>query len=166
VKRLTRMLRHLSVPPWAVRRRFTPLVLARIEAAIVDVERRHAGEIRFAIENALEPGELWRNVATRARALQVFGLLRVWDTEHNNGVLIYVLYAERAVEIVADRAIARKVGQGQWDRLCAAVTAEFRAGRFEQGSVQAIEGVAALLAEHFPQAGGDADELPNQPVLL
>ncbi|MEO7773308.1 MAG: TPM domain-containing protein [Steroidobacteraceae bacterium] len=149
-----------------MRRRFTPLVLARIEAAIASVEQRHAGEIRFAIENALEPGELWRNLTARDRALQIFGLLRVWDTEANNGVLIYVLYAEHAVEIVADRGIARQVDQARWDQVCAAVTAEFRAGRFEQGAVQAIEGVAALLSAHFPQARGDPDELPNQPVLL
>jgi uncharacterized membrane protein len=160
------MLRHLCAPGWAARRRFTPLVLARIESAIGSVEQRHAGELRFAIENALEPGELWHGLDARARALQVFGLLRVWDTQANNGVLIYVLYAEHAVEIVADRGIATRVAPAQWEQLCAAVTAEFRAGRFEQGSVQAIEGVAALLAAHFPQAGGDADELPNQPVLL
>jgi uncharacterized membrane protein len=161
-----RTLRHLCAPAWAMRRNFTPAVLARIEAAITAVEQRHAGEIRFAIENALEPGELWRGLDARARALQVFGLLRVWDTHANNGVLIYVLHAEHAVEIVADRGIANAVTQVQWDQVCAAATGEFRAGRFEQGAVQAIEGVAALLAEHFPLARGDADELPNQPVLL
>jgi uncharacterized membrane protein len=164
--KLWRALRHFGAPAWTLRRRFPALVLARIESSIAAVEQRHAGEIRFAIENALEPGELWRGLSVRERALQVFGLLRVWDTEANNGVLIYVLHAEHAVEIIADRGIAKVVAQAQWDQLCAAVTAEYRAGRFEQGSVQAIEGVAALLAEHFPHARGDRDELPNQPVLL
>lgn len=163
---LLRAIRHLCAPAWTVRRRFAAPVLARIESSIAELEQRHAGEICFAIENALEPGELWRGLTARERALQVFGLLRVWDTEANNGVLIYVLHAEHAVEIVADRGIARRVEQGQWDQLCTSVAAEFRAGRFEQGAVRAIEGVAALLAEHFPQARGDRDELPNQPVLL
>jgi uncharacterized membrane protein len=101
----------------------------------------------------------------RERALEVFGLLRVWDTEHNNGVLVYVLLADRDVEIVADRGIHRHVGEAAWQRVCETMEAAFRAGRYEQGALAGIEAISALLAGAFPRGGG-ADELPNRPVVI
>lgn len=163
---MQRFIRHLLLPAWLLRRRFPPALLAEIESAVVAVERRHAGEIRFVVEHALELGDLVARLTPRERALQLFGLARVWDTEANNGVLVYVLYAEHAVEIVADRGLARRVPQADWDALCRLVEAHFRAGRFREGSLAAIDGVGNLLARYFPHAPADPDELPNQPLLL
>lgn len=163
---LGRALRHLFSTRWGTRRRFTVEVRRRIEAAIAGLEARHAGEIRFAIETALDLPELWDGVMSRERAVNVFGQLGVWDTAGNNGVLIYVLMADRVVEIVADRAIAARVAQGEWDALCRAMEVHFRAGRFAEGSEAGIAGVGALLARHFPGQGGDANEQPDRPVLL
>ena len=161
-----RLFRHLFATDWVTRRRFTPEVLARIEATIRDVESRHAGEIRFAIETAFDVPELWYGLSPRQRALEVFGQLGVWDTEGNNGVLIYVLLADRDVEIIADRAIAARVSQAEWDAVCRGVEEHYRAGRFGDGSEAGIRGVGELLAKHFPHRGGDRDEHPNQAVLL
>jgi uncharacterized membrane protein len=161
-----RILKHLFSTRWQVRQHFNPSVLAEIEAATREVESRHSGEIRFVVEAALDGDELWRGLAPRARALQVFSHLGVWDTASNNGVLIYVLFADRDVEIVADRGIAARVSQAEWEQVCREIEAHYRAGRFAQGSVAGVRAVGALLARHFPGQGADADELPNQPVLM
>lgn len=161
-----RTLKHLFATRWGTRRRFTPAVLKRIEAAVTDVERRHSGEIRFAIETALDLPDLWYGTTPRERAVLVFGHLGVWDTAGNNGVLVYVLVADHDVEIVADRAIAARVPQAGWDAVCREVESHFRAGRFAEGSEAAVTGVGRLLAAHFPGEGGDRDEQPNRPVLL
>ena len=162
-----RTLRHLFATRWHTRRRlFTPAVLGHIEAAIRAVEARHAGEIRFAVETALDGEALWRDLPPRARALEVFSQLGVWDTQNNNGVLIYVLLADRDVEIVADRGIAARVPAAQWEQVCREIEAFYREGRFAQGSVAGIHGVGRLLERHFPGQSADPDELPNQPVLL
>lgn len=163
---LLRLLRHLSATRWATRRRFPDTALASIEAAVREVESRHAGEIRFAVETAFDLPELWRGLEPRQRALEVFGQLGVWDTAGNNGVLVYVLVADRDVEIVADRAIAARVSQAEWDAICREVEDQFRAGRFTEGAVAAVQAIGRLLARHFPSQGGDRDEQPNQPVLL
>jgi len=161
-----RSLRHLFATRWSTRRRFSPQALARIEAAIREVESDHAGEIRFVVETALDLSGLWHDVGPRHRALQVFGHLGVWDTAHNNGVLIYVLLADHIVEIVADRGIAAHVPQSEWDEVCREMERHYAAGRFSEGSVAGILGVGQLLARHFPGRRTGADELPNQPVLL
>ncbi len=161
-----RILRHLFTTQWGTRRRFPPAVLASIDAAVAEVERRHAGEIRFAIETALDVPELWFGVTPRQRALQVFGRLGVWDTEHNNGVLIYVLMAERDVEIVADRGLTARVSQAEWDAVCRQMEDHFRVRRYGEGAAAGIRGVGALLARHFPNRGSDANEQPDQAVLL
>jgi uncharacterized membrane protein len=163
---MLRVLRHLLVPFWVLRMRFKKPLLARMEQRIGEVERKHPGELRFAVEHALEFGDLLLGVTARQRAIEVFGLLRVWDTEHNDGVLIYVLYAEHAVEIVADRGLARRVPQAEWDALCREVEKQFKAGLFGEGSLAAIDGAAALLEKHFPARQGGANELPDQPMLL
>jgi hypothetical protein len=161
-----RFLRHVFSTRWTTRRRFTPKVLADIETAIRETEALHAGEIRFAVETALDMAELVDDLAPRRRAMQVFGQLGVWDTAQNNGVLIYLLLADRVVEIVADRGIATRIPQSEWDGVCREMERCYREGRFGEGSVAGVRGVGSLLARHFPGRRRDADELPNQPVLL
>lgn len=163
---LMRILRHLFATHWGTRRCFTADVQTRIEACIREVESLHAGEIRFAVETAFDLPELWSGLVPRQRALQVFGQLGVWDTASNNGVLIYVLRAARDVEIVADRGIASHVLQSEWDAVCRDMEDHFRARRFAEGAEAGIRGVGRLLGKHFPNSGGDRDELPNQAVLL
>jgi uncharacterized membrane protein len=163
---LGRFCRHVFATRAATRRHFPPAALADIEAAIKDVESRHSGEIRFVVETALDINELLGGLLPRARALEVFSHTRVWDTEANNGVLIYVLLADRDVEILADRGIASRVPPQEWETICREIEAHYREGRFAQGSVAGIRSVGALLARHFPGGKADANELPDQPVLL
>lgn len=164
---MVRFLRNLLTPFWVLRLRYPAPLLARIAARIAELEKAHPGEVRFAVEHALELGDLFSGITPRERALELFGLLRVWDTEHNNGVLIYVLHAEHAVEIVADRGIARAVPQAEWDALCRRVETDFRAGRHGEAALAAIDGVAQLLERHSPAGVVAArNELPDQPLLL
>jgi uncharacterized membrane protein len=163
---LPRLLRHLFTTRWSTRARFSPAVLDAIEQAIAECEGRHGGEIRFVVETALDLPELRRALPPRQRALQLFGQFGVWDTAHNNGVLIYVLMADRDVEIIADRGIAQHVTQAEWQTVCRQMEGHFRAGRFRDGSVTGILGVGALLGKHFPGRLASDNELPNQPVLL
>jgi hypothetical protein len=162
----TRALRHLLAPPWIVRRAFPPAALDRVEASIGASETRHRGEIRFAVEGALEFLPVVRGLAPRERALQIFSLLRVWDTEENSGVLIYVQLVDRDIEIVADRGIAARIAQSEWDAICHRMEAAFRAGRFEAGVLAGIADVTALLLRHFPAGVRNPDELPDRPVVL
>ena len=164
--KLSRILRHVFTTRWSARRRFTGSVLAQIEDTIHEVESQHAGEIRFVVETALDLVELLQDVTPRQRAIEVFSQLGVWDTADNNGVLIYVLLADHDVEIVADRGIAARVSQAEWEQVCHEMEEHYRAGRFAEGSVAGIRGVGRLLARHFPGGGADSNELSNQPVLL
>ena len=161
-----RSIRHLVAPPWSVRRAFPGVALQRIEAAVQDSEKRHRGEIRFAVEGALEFLPVLRGLTPRERALEVFSLLRVWDTEENSGVLIYVQLVDRDIEIVADRGIAARIPQSEWDGICGRMEEAFRAGRYEDGVLTGIDQVSALLASHFPAGTRNPDELPDQPVVL
>jgi uncharacterized membrane protein len=163
---MLRVIRHLATTRWSTRHHFPRPVRAAIEQAIAECESRHGGEIRFVVETAFDLPELWRKLAPRTRALQLFGQLGVWNTEHNNGVLIYVLMADHAVEIIADRGIASRVRPAEWDTVCRQMEHHYRAGRFREGSVLGILGVGALLGRHFPGARAGDGELPNQPVLL
>jgi uncharacterized membrane protein len=161
-----RLLRHLGARARRTRALFTPAVLGEIEAAIAAAEKQHAGEIRFAIETALPWHVLWRGMTPRQRALALFSALHIWDTEHNNGVLIYVLRADRAVEIIADRGINARVSEAEWQRVCREVEQHYGAGRYLEGSSAAVAGVARLLRQHFPAGAAQGNELPNQPILL
>lgn len=164
---LKRFLRHLFTDHLAVRRAFPRAAMRAIERAIGEEERRHAGQLRFAAEASLPLGELLRGVQARARAVECFGRLGVWDTEHNSGVLIYVLLAERCVEIVADRGIHGKVGSAAWEAICGEMQREFARGQFERGAVVGIRAISDLLAAHFPAAEGERpNELPDKPVVL
>jgi hypothetical protein len=164
--KLARLVRHLTTSRWSVRRRFPQPVLAEIEAAIRAAESQHAGEIRFAIEAALDLPALLNDVPPRAVAIDAFGRLGVWDTAENNGVLLHVLLADHDVEIVADRGIAARVPPEEWERICREMEGHYRAGRFAVGSIAGVRGVAGILARYFPGGRADRDELPNQPVLL
>ena len=163
---ILRLMRHIGTTRWNTRRHFPQAARDGIEQAIGECESRHGGEIRFVVETALDLPELWRNLSSRTRALQLFGQFGVWNTEHNNGVLIYVLMADHAVEIVADRGIAARVEQAEWDAVCRQMEQHYRAGRFRDGSVIGILGVGTLLGRHFPGRRRSDNELPNQPVLL
>lgn len=167
MRRLGRIWRHFNTGARAARRCFPPEVLAAIEQTVRNCEGRHAGEIRFAVEDSLPFAALWAGLTPRARAIDQFAELGVWDTAHNNGVLIYVLLADRDVEIVADRGVAGgRVPAAEWERCCRVMEAHFREARFREGAVAGIEAVAAVLARH-PPAGPDAgNELPDAPAVL
>jgi uncharacterized membrane protein len=164
--KLTRLARHVLTTRWSTRQHFPRAVRDAIEKAIGECEQRHGGEIRFVIETAFDLPELWRGLAPRTRALQIFGQFGVWDTAHNNGVLIYVLIADHDVEIVADRGIAQHISAAEWQAVCRQMEAHYQAGRFREGSIAGVEGVGALLGRHFPGRRHSDNELPNQPVLL
>ncbi|HEX4986031.1 MAG TPA: TPM domain-containing protein [Burkholderiales bacterium] len=161
-----RLLRHLTSPHWRGRRAFPAAALARIEQAVTRSESRHGGQIRFAVEHALDTGALLRGTSARERALEVFSMLRVWDTEHNNGVLIYLLLADRDVEIVADRGIHALAGTQAWEAICRDMEVRLREGGFEQAVVAGIERVSAELEARFPRTAGGANELPDRPAVL
>ena len=161
-----RILKHLLTPHWMVYRAFPRLSLKRIEQAVRESEKTHDGELRFAVEAGLDFLPLARGMTPRQRAVEVFSRLRVWDTERNSGVLIYVQLVDRRIEIVADRGINARVDQGAWDDICRRMEQAFRAERFEEGSLQGIRAITALMARYFPPQGSNPDELPDQPVVL
>lgn len=163
-----RVLSHLFYSRHRLRRAFPPACLARIEAGIRAAEAGHDGQIRFAVEAALEGAPLWRNQSARERAIDVFSQLRVWDTERNNGILIYLLMADHDVEIVADRGVNARVEPAEWSKICREMEAHFRSGAFETGLLAGIHAVAEHLRRHYPRSGGAdiANEMADRPVLL
>ncbi len=163
---LRRWLKHLFMPPWAWRRKFPRATLDAIEAAIRAGEMTHGGEICFAIENSLPGVLVWRGRSGRERAIEVFSNLRVWDTEHNSGVLVYLLLADHDIEIVADRGIDARVDPAAWEQVAHTMEDAFRQNGFERGALAGIEQISALLAAHFPPSGHNPDELANRPVIL
>lgn len=158
--------RHLIANRWRVRKAFSPRALADIELAIKMSEARHAGQIRFVVEGALDGSPLFRDQPARERALDIFSQLRIWDTAHNSGVLIYLLLADRNVEIVADRGIDAKVGHAAWEKICTTMEDEFRKSNFELGVIKGIEAVTGYLVKHFPRSGPGVNELPDKPVVI
>jgi len=161
---LQRMFRHFLMTHWRLRGVFSKSVLQAIESAIATAEKKHGGEIRFVVEGELHTLDLMRGLSPRARAVQLFGQLGVWDTEHNNGVLIYVLLADRDVEIIADRGYAGKISDAEWTQVCHEIEKSFSRSNFERGVLDGIAAVSALIAPHYPAV--DRDELSNTPVLL
>jgi uncharacterized membrane protein len=161
-----RFIRHLSATRAGTRRRFPKAALDAIEQAIAAAEARCSGEIRFVIETALEIGDLRAGLTPRDRAAQTFSDLHVWNTELRNGVLIYVLVADRDVEILADRGAAAVIPPADWEAVCRRMEDHFRAGRFAAGATAGVEAVGGLLERHFPRGSADRNELPNQPALL
>lgn len=163
---LKRALKHLFSTRVGTRARFPASVEQAISGAIQQAESRTNGEIRFAIETALDIEDLWTGVEPRERAQQVFAQLGVWDTELRNGVLIYVLVADRDVEIVADRGAAARISPTEWEAVCRLIESHFREGRFREGALAGVEAVGGLLEREFPSRAVNRDELPNQPTLL
>jgi len=163
---MERIARHLMATRWMIRRAFPADTLIAIDRAIKASEAAHRGEIRFAVEGALHIEPLLRGQTARERAIDVFSQLRIWDTERNNGVLIYLLLADRDVEIVADRGIDAKVGPQEWERVCRQMEDAFRRADYEGGVVGGVREVTRHLAVHFPPIGDDRDELPDKPVVL
>ena len=163
LSRLPRLFKHRWWDEADTRRVLPTDALARVQARVQASEARHSGEIRVCVEGGLPLSYLWQGLPARARAVTLFGKLRVWDTEHNNGVLIYLLLADRAIEVVADRGLARRVPAETWSTLLAGMREAFRAGQFEAGLLQAVDAVDALLLQYFPLAEGEANpnELPD-----
>ncbi|HZD19501.1 MAG TPA: TPM domain-containing protein [Burkholderiales bacterium] len=157
-------MKHLFTPHWLALRAFPSSALQAIERAIKASERLHRGEIRFAIEGPLHIGHL--RASPRARARQVFAQLGVWDTEENTGVLLYVQLVDRRIEIVADRGLAARVPQPEWDAICRAMERAFKAGAYQQGALAAIAAVTQILAREFPAGGANPNELPDKPAVL
>jgi hypothetical protein len=164
---LARWIHHLWVGPLHVRRAFPREAFERIERAIAEGERGHRAELRFAVESSLDAVNLWRGTTARERALQVFSEFRIWDTEEDNGVLVYLLWADHAVEVVADRGAMKHVDAAVWQRACAQLVEACRSGRQADGALEAIATIGAALAQAYPSDGRDnPDELPNAPLML
>jgi len=161
-----RFLQHLALDHLAVRRRFDDAAMTRIEQAIAQGERTHRGQVQVAIEASLPVQRVIRHMTPRERAVEVFSQLRVWDTEENVGVLIYLLLADRAVEIVADRGIAKAVPDGQWREACKEMEAALRRSAYADAVVAGVQRVSQLLAQHFPGDGGSRNELGDRPIVL
>jgi len=161
---LARFWRHVLMTPLKARRAFGPQVLDAIAREIAAVENSHRGEVCFVIEAELHSNDLWRDLSSRDRARQVFASQGVWNTEENNGVLIYLLLADRAVEIVADRGV--KASDATWQAICRAMEEHFRAGRYQEGAIVGVRAVSDLLARDFPADGRHRNELPDRPVVM
>ena len=167
---IIRFFRHLISNVWQVRHYFSEDALHNIEKAIRASEKSHDGEVCFIVEAGLYPIEVLYKKSPKKRAIELFSLFKVWDTEHNNGVLIYLLLADRDVEIVADRGIHQHVGTAAWEHICQQMEAKFRCGEFEAGVLQGIADIGALLETHFPYSASNrtkkSNELPNTPIIL
>ncbi|HZC25270.1 MAG TPA: TPM domain-containing protein [Candidatus Binatia bacterium] len=163
---IKRILRHLVMTHWQVDRAFPRQSLIAIEKAIKASETAHVGEVRFVVEGALHSTALFKGQSARERALEVFSQLRVWDTEHNNGLLVYLLLADRAVEIVADRGIHLKVGSREWEKVCRNMESALKQANYEGGVVSGVQAVTQHMMKHFPASGAGQNELPNKPVVL
>ena len=171
LERVQRLIKHRWAHASGTERALPLKVLAQLEQRVAESELRHSGEIRIFVEAGLPNSYLWRDAPgahiSRQRALAMFGKLRVWDTANNNGVLIYLLLAEHAIELVADRGLNDLVPTEVWQAVVARMRGAFQKGDFQQGLVHAVDEVTALLAQHFPLVPGQANpnELPNAPTV-
>jgi uncharacterized membrane protein len=163
---MVRLLKHVFTLPGAVARAFPASSLEKIESVIAASEEQHGGEIRFAVEAALDPLPLLRGETARQRALEVFAELGVWDTEANNGVLVYLLLADRDVEIVADRGFNGRVTHAEWEAVCHAMEAMLRVRRYEAAALEGVRRVGELVARHFPARPGEPNQLTDRAALL
>ncbi len=163
IKRITK---HLLMSEWQVNRHFPSATLAAIEQEIKTSETLHSGEIRFVVEAALDGAPLFKDQTAQARAIDIFSQLRIWDTELNNGVLIYLLLADRDIEIIADRGIHTKVGAEEWEKICVTMENYFKESNFQHGVTAGIEAITQHLQKHFPITSSDKDELSNKPLVL
>ncbi len=163
---LKRLTKHLFILPNNAKRHFPVDSMRRIEAAIAENETRHTGEIRFAIETNLHVLDVLKQKSARQRAIEVFSHLRVWDTEQNNGVLIYLLLADHDFEILADRGIHAHMGTDGWEQVSKAMEALFRQGQFEEGVLYGIQHIGQKLIQCYPANGKNKNELPDAPIII
>jgi uncharacterized membrane protein len=163
---MKRFWRHVLMSPIQARRAFPPESLDAIQREIAAHEKLHRGEVCFVVEAELSTEQLWRGESSRDRAREVFASQGVWNTEENNGVLVYLLLADRKVEVVADRGVDRKVSPEEWQAIVRAMEDHFRAGRFEEGALAGVRAVSAILARHFPGQGEERNELGDRPVMM
>lgn len=170
MNRLQRLWRHAWWDASDSQRAVPDDMAQRLAARIAASEARHSGEVRICVEAALPWGMVWQahdasalGQAVQGRALDWFGRMRIWDTEHNNGVLIYLQLAERAIEIVADRGLSRHVPQPEWQSVVDRLGLRLREGAIEDGLTQALEEVSALLVQHhgISRDAPNANELPD-----
>ena len=164
--RLKRFWRHIRMSPLIAARAFSTATLDAIQHEVAAQEKRHRGEICMVVEAELTSGQLWDDVSPRERARELFAQRGVWNTEENNGVLVYVLLADRSVEIVADRGIDARVAREEWHAICRMMERHFAAGRYEQGALEGVRAISELLARHFPASAKGRNELPDRPVIL
>ena len=163
---LKRFWRHALMSPAKAARYFGSATLDAIQREVALLEKHHRGELCFVVEAELTSAQLWQDVGSRVRARQVFALQGVWNTEENNGVLIYLLLADRRVEIVADRGVESKVDPGEWQSICRAMEKHFGEGRYEEGALGGVRAASELLARHFPATGQERNELQDRPILM
>lgn len=163
---LKRFLRHVAMTPWSARRAFSDADLDAIEVEVAAGEKRHRGEVRFVVEAELTTGQLWAGLTARQRAIEVFSMHQVWNTEENTGILIYVMLADHKVEVIADRGIQAKVSADEWRAICASMEERFRAGAFRDGALAGVRAATGLLATHFPARETNANELPDRPIRM
>lgn len=166
MSKTTRLFRHALASPWSLRRVLPRESMDRIEAEIGRSENSHRGELRFAVEVDLGAMQILRGVTARDRAVDLFSALRIWDTEENTGVLIYLLLADRTLEIVADRGLSSRVSQEVWDGIAERMRQKFADKDFETGLTIGIQEITALLSKHFPASSGNQNELSNKPVIV
>ena len=169
--RLKRFFKHRWVDEASIRRELPPELLLRLEQRVQASERRHSGEIRICVETSLPLRYLFQDAPTatlvQERALEVFSSMRIWDTANNNGVLIYLLTVEHAIEVVADRGLNSWMDAAAWVRLVSEMGSAFKRGDYEGGLTHALEEVSSILVQHFPLRAGESNpnELPNAPVI-
>lgn len=163
---IARLMKHLLTPPWLARRTFGRALVGEIGRAVAASENRHRGELRFVVEGPLPFSHAWHGVSARQRAAELFASLGVWDTEENSGILIYVQLVDRLVEILADRGIAARVPQAEWDSICRSMEAAFKVGDYRGGALAAVARAGDLLGAHFPAGASNPNELPDQPLVL
>lgn len=163
---LKRFWRHVLMSPPLAARAFPEATMDAIEREIGAHEKLHRGEVCFVVEAELTSAQLWADLSPRDRAREVFAQRGVWNTEENNGVLIYVLLADHCVEIVADRGVDARADAGEWQAICRRMEAHFRAGRHEEGAVAGVGAVSLLLERCFPARGEGANELPDRPARI
>lgn len=159
---IKRIAKHLTMTEWQVRKTFTREILDAIEKSIKASEAAHTGKIHFVVEGALDCTPLFKQQSAHERALDVFSRLRIWDTEHNNGLLVYLLLADHAVEIVADRGIHSRVGASEWQKICRRMKADFKHANYKDGAIKGIDAMTQLLEKHFPATEAANNDFPNK----
>lgn len=161
-----RILKNILFPTWKIRKFFPKKSIENIELVIKDSEKRHNGEVVFVVEAKLPLFLVLKNISPRERAIELFSRFRVWDTEHNSGVLIYLLLSEKQIEIVADRGITKKIPQIEWDAILERMRNHFQKGLFEKGVILGIAEITDLLATHFPSSKDKPNELSDKPIII